>query len=290
MKSTSCFLGPGSVGRRALALAALLLLPLVLSPLVLWPGIDAQAQDNPDVEKSRFVRFVEEQLSAPGREIRIGRINGVLSSEATISEITISDATGVWLTITGAEIVWSRAALFRGRLDVDRLAATRIEVSRQPRPSETAPSPEARGFALPELPLAILLDEIEAGEVVFGPTVFGLASTVSLTGAMRLEDGTLETALAVERTDGPGGSLELTASYANSDVGVVINLATGTGANGDAQGDVLSQIEFVVGSDQTDQLSGDFRDNRLDGGIGFDSLFGAAGSDTLIGGEGDDTL
>ena len=67
----------------------------------------------------------------------------------------------------------------------------------------------------------------------------------------------------------------------------------------DAEGDILTNIENIEGSNYNDWLTGDDNDNtligeggddRLEGGEGDDTLRGGEGSDTLIGGEGDDTL
>ena len=190
------------------ALLALLAL-LFLAP--------AFAQDTPEEERSLFLSFVEDRLSAPNRQIRITGIQGVLSSNARIGQITVADREGVWLTITNASIVWSRSALLlRQRLEIETLAAERIDVTRRPVPEEGMMAPEAGGFALPELPIAINIGALEIGRAAFGPTVFGLESELSLAGRIRLDDGALDTALAVQRLDGPGGSLELTATYANA--------------------------------------------------------------------------
>ncbi|MCP3656660.1 MAG: hypothetical protein GY766_17475, partial [Herbaspirillum sp.] len=55
-------------------------------------------------------------------------------------------------------------------------------------------------------------------------------------------------------------------------------------------GDVLSNIENVIGSDHDDALTGGDAANILDGGAGDDVLEGGAGDDVLIGGLGDDHL
>ena len=78
--------------------------------------------------------------------------------------------------------------------------------------------------------------------------------------------------------------------YGASASGVTVNLATGTGSGGDAEGDRISGVEHVVGSGYGDRLTGDAGGNRLEGGGGDDSVEGGAGNDTLIGGEGADTL
>src|SRR5690606_33331234 len=157
---------------------------------------------------------IEDKISAPNRQVRLQNIQGVLSSDAVIGLITVADADGVWLRIENARIVWSRSALvFSQRLQIDTLAADRIEVLRRPLPDESAPAPEATSFQIPELPVAVNLDSLEVPHVVFGEGVFGLASELSVNGRIRLEDGNLDTALDIDRLDGPGGQFDLTATY-----------------------------------------------------------------------------
>ncbi len=86
-----------------------------------------------------------------------------------------------------------------------------------------------------------------------------------------------------------GGAGWDVAYYGDSDEGVVIDLAAGTGKGGSAEGDILLSIEEVEGSYQNDKLLGDAGNNRLDGDDGDDTLSGGAGKDTLDGGCGIDT-
>ena len=77
-------------------------------------------------------------------------------------------------------------------------------------------------------------------------------------------------------------------SYEDSDAGVVINLADGTGSGGYATGDRFISIEHVIGSDYSDIITGDANVNDLDGLAGDDILNGGAGNDILWGDFGDD--
>jgi hypothetical protein len=83
-----------------------------------------------------------------------------------------------------------------------------------------------------------------------------------------------------------GGVGADTVDYSSSASGVTVNLDTGAGTGGDAQGDTLTGIENLIGSANDDTLTGDANDNVLTGGDGFDTLTGGAGNDTLIIGEG----
>ena len=99
-------------------------------------------------------------------------------------------------------------------------------------------------------------------------------------------DDTLEGGADADVLDGGGGVDE--ASYADSDVGVMVNLTTGQGSGGHATGDTLRNIENIRGSEYNDTLTGDHSSNRLDGGAGDDTLAGGVGADEIDGGAGVD--
>jgi translocation and assembly module TamB len=195
----------------------LLVLMLPLGPAV--------AQEEEAEVRSQLTQFIENQLSSENRQIRLSGIQGALSSDAVIGEITIADREGVWLRIVNARIEWTRRSLLLGRLNIQTLAADRIEVTRRPLPAEGAPPPEASGFALPELPVAINLEQLSVPQIDFGPTVFGLQSSLAITGSISLAEGALASDLAVTRLDGPGGELTLQAAYSNETETLDLNLA-----------------------------------------------------------------
>ena len=112
-----------------------------------------------------------------------------------------------------------------------------------------------------------------------------------------------------------GGAGQDTASYRYSDTGVVVrlhNVLERGGQGGHAEGDTfagrqtiedtdtngnirsldVSDIEHLFGSDHSDILAGDIRDNRLVGYGGDDWLYGGpdGGNDVLVGDEGNDRL
>jgi Ca2+-binding RTX toxin-like protein len=87
-----------------------------------------------------------------------------------------------------------------------------------------------------------------------------------------------------------GGDGIDSAFYDDSTVGVTVNLATGRGYGGSAEGDTLVSIEYVYGSFHNDALTGDDGSNDLYGLSGNDVLNGGGGVDGLAGDEGDDIL
>ncbi|WP_161790415.1 beta strand repeat-containing protein, partial [Inquilinus limosus] len=86
-----------------------------------------------------------------------------------------------------------------------------------------------------------------------------------------------------------GGAGTDTASYYAGTIGVSVDLAAGTGTGGEAQGDILTAIENLSGSQGNDTLIGSAGANTLQGWNGGDVLRGGAGADRLEGGAGVDT-
>ena len=97
--------------------------------------------------------------------------------------------------------------------------------------------------------------------------------------------------------DGGAGADQLIGSlgfdgvdYSASTLAVTVNLTTGTGSGGDAQGDTLSGIELVQGSALGDAITGTAGSDTIYGGAGNDVILGGAGNDYLFGGDGNDTI
>lgn len=126
--------------------------------------------------------------------------------------------------------------------------------------------------------------------------LIGSAYNDALTGdgnANKLEGGagndTLSGGAGADTLDGGLGIN--TVSYASAIGGVTVDLSNNAlNAGTDAHGDVLTNIQNLIGTDDSDSLKGSSGDNQLDGGKGNDTLVSSVGIDTLIGGEGTDTL
>ena len=104
-------------------------------------------------------------------------------------------------------------------------------------------------------------------------------------------DDTIKGSLGADSIDGQGGTADVM-DYSSS-AAVTINLTTaGSTQVGDqAQGDVLTNIEKIIGSATgDDKMTAGATAMNFDGNGGNDSLTGGAGSDTLTGGAGNDTL
>ncbi|GAA3867454.1 translocation/assembly module TamB domain-containing protein [Celeribacter arenosi] len=212
--------------KRALTIAATLIVPTALF------AQDDTAQTERD--RSLIVAFIEDNLSSAGRDIRIEGFRGVLSNEATLDLLTIADEDGVWLTLENAVLDWNRRALLTGRLDVTRLSAQSIELTRLPTVPSDGPTPQATPFALPDLPVAIDIGAIEAERVRLGASVLRIGGSVdiSVSGALQLADGSGAAHLDIARLDGPEGNFNVDASYSNDTEILALDLSLTEAAGG----------------------------------------------------------
>ena len=130
-------------------------------------------------------------------------------------------------------------------------------------------------------------DDVFFGNPGQSNTIEGLAGNDVLVGGSA--DDFLLGGAGADTLTGGGGDHDAT-SYVTSAGQVSVDLNTGVGHYGDAEGDILSSIENVQGSFADDVLIGDGKANVLDGWFGNDHIVGGGGADTLSGGEGADII
>ncbi|MDR5652386.1 translocation/assembly module TamB domain-containing protein [Ruixingdingia sedimenti] len=190
----------------------------------------ATAQED---DRGFLTRLIEDNLSGAGRAVRIEGFEGALSSRATIREMTIADDHGVWITLRGLELDWSRRALLTGRLEVETLRAEEILLPRLPDTGDPeAPTPEAVPFSLPDLPISVRIGQILAEKVDLGAPVMGIAATFRVEGSADLAGGEGNAKLDITRTDGPEARLSFDGGFANETRVLRLSLALEEAAGG----------------------------------------------------------
>src|ERR1700722_9430386 len=174
--------------------------------LIAFLGLCARAHAA-ESDKGVLADLISRALSSPGMSVSIGAVDGVLSSDASISDVVISDRNGPWLKVDKARLVWNRLALFSRRLEVDQLTIGRLELLRRPLPSETpAPDTSAQQPILPELPVRVLIKQFGVQELSLGEPVVGVAARLTISGKATLgppAEG-LDLTLTAQRLDAPG--------------------------------------------------------------------------------------
>ncbi len=205
--------------RHGIAISLLCALPL-----------QAAAQED---DRSYLTAFLEDNLSGAGRQVTIIGFEGALSSQASIESMTIADDTGVWITLTGITLDWSRSALLSGELSVDQLTADSIAIDRMPDVGDSGlPEPEAMPFSLPDLPVSVSIGQVAATEIVLGEAVFGQAITARLNASANLAAGAGTADVSLERTDGVTGTITLAASFSNDTREIILDILAEEAADG----------------------------------------------------------
>ncbi|MEM9434330.1 MAG: translocation/assembly module TamB domain-containing protein [Pseudomonadota bacterium] len=201
---------------------------IVILSVCMAGGASAQQDD-----RGFLTGLIEDALSDAGREVRIEGFEGALSSEATLARMTIADEQGIWLKLEGARLNWARSALLRGRLDVTALTADKLVISRAPDSGEAAiPNPEASGFALPDLPVFIEIDQLRVAEITLGAPLLGEEVRLSLDATLSLSEGSGEITLQANRLDSQTGRFDIAASYANQTQSLDLNIDLQEAADG----------------------------------------------------------
>ena len=185
---------------------AQLLSPLKALALIALLGLCAGAYAAEE-DKGVLANLISRALSSPSMKVSIGAVDGVLSSDATISDIILSDRNGPWLKVDKVRLVWTRLALFSRRLEVDQLTIGHMQFLRRPLPSETPP-PDNGGpqSILPELPLKVIIKQFGVHELSLGEPVVGVAARLDISGKATLgppSEG-LDLTLTAQRLDAPG--------------------------------------------------------------------------------------
>lgn len=207
---------------RALVLALLLFLP--------FAAIAQTAEEERD--RSFLSDLIESALSDVTRAVRIDGFRGALSSQATVRRLSIADSQGEWLVAENLTLDWTRAALFEGRIDVNRLSAGTIRLLRAPLSEPDLPTPEAVPFALPDLPVSVDLRALVVDRLEIGAALLGEAMVLRLDGAVQLAGGEGTARLSALRTEGPPGRFDLTGSFANATRVLGLNLTLDEGEGG----------------------------------------------------------
>jgi translocation and assembly module TamB len=175
---------------------------LIVAILALWPAARAAEED-----KGVLADLLSRALSSDATKVSIGSVDGVLSSNASISDIVLSDRNGPWLKVDKVRLVWSRLALLSRRLEVDQLTIGHIQFMRRPLPSETPPPPNSGpGSILPELPVKVIIKQFGVQDLSLGEPVVGVKARLEINGKATLgapSEG-LDLSLSAKRLDAAG--------------------------------------------------------------------------------------
>lgn len=183
---------------------------LALFAVLLLAGFALSARftgiaQNAQTDRGVIADLISKALSTQTSQVSIGAVDGALSSDVTVRDIVLSDRDGPWLRLDRARLVWTRTALLFRRLEVNRLEIGRLEILRKPAPQPPG-APVDDAPILPELPLKVIVQAFQLGELALSAPVIGSAASLAANGSATLgppAEG-LDLQLDARRLDRPG--------------------------------------------------------------------------------------
>ncbi|MEM7546621.1 MAG: translocation/assembly module TamB domain-containing protein [Pseudomonadota bacterium] len=168
--------------------------------------------------KNSLVQFALEQISVPGElEITAEGVEDTDEGATDIVGLAIADSEGEWLRIDRLSLRWNASRILRGELEINRLAASGVDVRRAPAPgsAEVEVKEDAAiaqtdddPFDWPRAPISVRVDELQFQDVQIAD---GLIAPQSLRfdadGAFRDEGDEQSLNLSVLRTDDIAGTI-----------------------------------------------------------------------------------
>ncbi len=234
-------------------------------------------------DKDFLTSYLQNTLSGAGRDVAITGFAGALSSQATMAQMTIADDAGIWLTLKDVTLDWDRAALLNGQIIVNTFAVDEIDLERIPSSGQSAtPAAEAKGFALPDLPVSVLLNGIEARHIKLGPAVLGQAVEGTVTASVILAGGQGSANVQLKRNDdGPAGAFSLITGYSQATGILSVALTAKEAAGGIAVG--LLGVPGAPSADLIIAGTGPVSDFKAKVVLSTDGVTRLAGDVTLTG-------
>jgi autotransporter translocation and assembly factor TamB len=192
------------------------LIPLLTVLMLLLPSGAAAQIKLPSI-KNGLIELALDQISTPGSfEITTGAIEDRDGGVTSLTDIRVSDGTGVWLTLEEVIFSWDPSAILSGELSITRLELIGLTVIRSPsedaEPPVLKPSqPSGRGiFDWPRAPLALSIEGVRLERASIAEGVLPQAIRFDAE-ARAFDKGDLqELMLSLKRTDAVAGDIALT--------------------------------------------------------------------------------
>ncbi len=158
------------------------------------------------IGQRELARLAMSLASSDDSKVEIVGLGGFFPTDFHVKELTVSDRHGLWLHADDAQIRWSFASLFTGRVRIDEIFARRIDVLRAPQTEKKTDQSSSGGLGLPG---GVDLRKLDVPDIHVGSELAGVDSRWKLGGSLLLAADGTESRLkfALDRTDGPVGHI-----------------------------------------------------------------------------------
>ncbi len=196
---------------RIRVIAAVILVPL-LCLIALLAGLYLYLQT--DSGREAAARQIELAVHDPeGLSLEVGRIQGNLFSNFTLSSLRLKDPSGDWLEIKNISLDWSPLALVGGNLKINRILLSSLDLKREPVIPASAQEEQSSGPLFP-LPIDISLTEVQLAEIHIAESVLGREALLKLSLNLKSEvEGVILSSLDIIQLDAHEGSISARVEY-----------------------------------------------------------------------------
>ena len=179
-------------------------------------------------------------LSDADSKATVTGLDGAVPFHVQLARFELADRDGIWLTVENAAVDLDPAALLRGTVRVERIAAGHILVARAPLPSTQPAPPSTEPFSMPRLPVAIELGTLDVPSIDLGAPLLGEPASFTLGGSASLHRGRAGASLSLVRLGAAPG--QATVKLSLDDQTLALDLAAADGS-----GELLAKLDPDAG-------------------------------------------
>ncbi|WP_119299630.1 translocation/assembly module TamB domain-containing protein [Dongia deserti] len=193
--------------------AIYILLSIIGVLLLLVAGLFAALQTGFARDQARLL--IADMTAGTSTHVRLDAIEGLLPFDMRLIGISLSDRDGTWLTADRASVRWPPLALLSGRLQIDEIGASTIDLARPPVADGQAPEPAPSGPLVPELPVTIDLRSLSIERLALAAPILGEPAALSLQGSAKFGEPAegLSVLLAMRQLAGNTGTATIDLAY-----------------------------------------------------------------------------
>jgi translocation and assembly module TamB len=141
-----------------------------------------------------------------GKSLQISGISGTFPTDLQVARVELLDQQGAWLRVDNARLRWSFASLLSGRVQVEIISASLVDVLRPPVPDKAEQATSSGSFSLP---VGVEVQSLSVDTLHLAAAVGQVDSRWALQGSgllsADLHEGRVR--LTGDRSDGPSGKL-----------------------------------------------------------------------------------
>ena len=158
-------------------------------------------------------QVLEYANAALGQRIVVGRVEGSWPSHFILSDVSVADTEGVWLTADTLDVQVRASALFRAHLHLNSLAMTNVQVMRLPAGSD-ADADDSEGLTLPtaadfhDILGGVTIERAVVDSLHLEEPVLGQKTEVAVQSSLmpNLERDGVILSVELQRRDSPGAA------------------------------------------------------------------------------------